>query len=135
MPSLPKRPAAAKPKPHARASLPGRLPQGAAGQRYDLHLYVTGTTPRSVQAIATIRSLCEELLPGRYDLEVVDIYQQPTAASSAQIIAAPTLVKTSPLPLRRLVGDLSDRTKLLAALNLHTRDNHRPRNGSTWIKV
>ncbi len=68
--------------------------------------------------MASIRSLCEEHLPGRYDLEVIDIYQQPEHAVVAQIIAAPTLIKQLPLPLRRFIGNLSDRKKMLVALNI-----------------
>ncbi len=94
------------------------LQQPSGSQHYVLKLYVTGTTPRSAQAIANIRALCEERLAGRYDLEVVDIYQQPTQAVGQQIIAAPTLVKQLPVPVRRLVGDMSNRQKVLVALNL-----------------
>ncbi len=85
---------------------------------YVLRLYITGNTPRSTEAIANIRALCAEKLDGRYDLEVIDLYQQPGAAASAQIIAAPTLIKKLPSPLRRLIGDLSDRHRVLAGLNL-----------------
>lgn len=87
-------------------------------QRYSLRLYVTGTTPRSTAAVAHIRDLCEEFLPDRYDLEVVDIYQQPEETIDAQIIAAPTLVKRLPKPIKRLIGDLSNREKLLIGLDL-----------------
>ena len=75
-------------------------------------------TPRSTQAIATIKAICEEHLPGRYDLEVIDIYQQPTLAQGEQIIAVPTLIKKLPLPLRRLIGDLSDEDRVLLGLDL-----------------
>ena len=70
-------------------------------QRYVLRLYVTGTTPKSTKAIQNIRALCEEYLRGRYDLEVIDIYQQPVLAQGEQIIAAPTLIKKLPAPLRK----------------------------------
>jgi len=83
-----------------------------------LRLYVTGATRRSVRAIETVKTLCEEYLKGRYDLEVVDLFQQPERAQSAQILAAPTLIKELPPPLRRLIGDLSDPDQLLIALNL-----------------
>ena len=85
---------------------------------YVLRLYVTGLTPRSTQAIATIKAICEEHLTGRYDLEVIDIYQQPTLAQGEQIIAVPTLIKKLPLPLRRLIGDLSDADRVLLGLDL-----------------
>ena len=87
-------------------------------QRFVLRLYVTGNTVRSSQAIANIRSLCEDYLGDRYDLEVVDIYQQPGALAKDQIIAAPTLIKQLPAPMRRLIGDLSDRDKVLVGLDL-----------------
>jgi circadian clock protein KaiB len=85
---------------------------------YSLRLFISGSTPRSTRAVANIRSLCEEHLPGRYELEVIDIYQQPEHAVVAQIIAAPTLIKQLPLPLRRFIGNLSDRKKMLVALNI-----------------
>jgi circadian clock protein KaiB len=87
-------------------------------QQYVLKLYVTGHTPRSMQAIASIRSLCEEHLQGRYELQVIDIYQQPLLAEGEQIIAAPTLIKLLPLPLRKLVGDMSNEEKVLLGLDL-----------------
>lgn len=85
---------------------------------YVLRLYVTGMTPRSSRAIATIKSICEEHLEGRYDLEVIDIYQHPTLARDEQIIATPTLVKKLPAPLRRFIGDLSDEERVLLGLDL-----------------
>ena len=87
-------------------------------ERYLLRLYVTGTTPRSAKAIRNIRAICEEKLHGRYDLEVIDIYQQPELASRAQIVVAPTLVKRLPLPVRRLIGDLSNIERVLVGLDL-----------------
>lgn len=86
--------------------------------RYSLHLYVAGSTTKSMHAIKNIRRICERYLAGNYDLEVIDIYQHPESAATAQIIAAPTLVKLSPQPTRRAIGDLSDEARLLAALNL-----------------
>ena len=93
--------------------------------KVSLRLYITGTTPRSCLAVANIRSLCEELLPKNYDLEVIDIYQQPEEATDQQIIAAPTLIKQFPLPSKRLVGDLSDRKRVLVALDLVQRKSAR----------
>jgi len=90
----------------------------AGDGQYVLRLYLTGTTPRSIQAVETIKGLCEAHLKDRYELEVVDLYQQPGRAEAAQIIAAPTLVKVRPLPLRRLVGDLTKPDRVLIALNL-----------------
>jgi circadian clock protein KaiB len=88
-------------------------------QRYELRLYVTGTTPRSAMAIINIRKICEEYLKDRYDLEVIDIAQHPKRAQVEQIIAAPTLVKQAPLPIRRFVGDMSRTDRILAGLGLH----------------
>jgi circadian clock protein KaiB len=87
-------------------------------QRYVLRLYVTGSTPRSARAITNIRTLCDRHLEGRYDLEIVDIYQQPTLASGDQIIAAPTLIRKVPQPLRKVIGDLSDEEQFLVGLDL-----------------
>jgi circadian clock protein KaiB len=96
-----------------------RILEGAAKRvRYVLRLYVTGATDRSHRAIANIRGFCERYLKGRYDLKVVDIYQQPSLAQDQQIIAAPTLVKSEPLPKKRLVGDFSDRNRLSTSLGL-----------------
>jgi circadian clock protein KaiB len=88
------------------------------GQRFVLRLYVTGMTLRSTEAFASIKALCEERLHGRYELEVIDIYQHPQLAIDEQIIAVPTLVKKLPAPLRRLVGDLSDVDRVLLSLDL-----------------
>jgi circadian clock protein KaiB len=83
-----------------------------------LRLYVTGSSPRSIRAIANIRRICDEYLRGCHDLEVVDISQHPLLAKSEQILAAPTLVKMSPLPSRRFVGDMSQSERILLGLGL-----------------
>lgn len=83
-----------------------------------LRLYVTGMTPRSSRAVATIKSICQEHLEGRYRLEVIDLYRHPTLAREEQIVATPTLVKKLPLPLRRFIGDLSDKERILVGLEL-----------------
>ena len=88
------------------------------GQVYVLRLFVSGATPRSTEAINNIKKICEEYLPGQYDLQVFDIYQQPELASEQQIVAAPTLVKESPGPLRRLIGNLSDTRTILHRLGV-----------------
>ena len=85
---------------------------------YVLRLYVTGMTARSTAAFASIKAICEKHLHGRYDLEVIDIYQQPSLARDEQIIAAPTLIKRLPLPQRRLVGSLSEEDRVLSGLDL-----------------
>ncbi len=87
-------------------------------QEYVLRLYVTGATPRSVQAIKNIRRICEEHLKGRYSLKVVDVYQQPVLAKGEQIVAAPTLIKRLPLPLRRIIGDMANTDRVLLGLDL-----------------
>jgi circadian clock protein KaiB len=92
-------------------------PSGSS-DHYKLRLFVTGSTPRSARAIANMRKICEENLRGRYDLEVVDIYENPEATRELQIIATPTLVKILPEPLRRIIGDLSDEERVFAGLNL-----------------
>ncbi len=90
----------------------------AATAQYVLRLYVTGATPRSMQAIQNIKRICEEHLQGRYLLEVVDIFQRPVLAKDEQIIAAPTLIKALPLPLRRFIGNMSDTERILLGLDV-----------------
>jgi circadian clock protein KaiB len=92
--------------------------QDTRGKHYLLRLYITGTSPRSMRAIGNIKKICEENLKGRYELEIVDVYQQPDVATDKMIIALPTLVKELPLPLRRLIGDLSNKKQVLAGLDL-----------------
>ena len=89
-----------------------------ANAHYLLKLYITGTTPTSTRAIVNIRKICEEHLHGRYDLEVIDISHHPTLAEGEQIIAAPTLIKKLPLPLRRFIGDMSQTERILLGLDL-----------------
>ena len=83
-----------------------------------LRLYVTGMSQNSRRAITNIKKICEEHLRGRYDLEVIDIYQQPTLAEGEQILAAPTLIKKLPLPLRRFIGNMSNTDRILLGLDL-----------------
>ena len=85
---------------------------------YVLRLYVTGVTPNSTRAINNIKNICRQHLEGRYDLKIIDIYQQPELAKKDQVIAIPLLVKLSPLPLKRLIGNLSDTEKVLKGLDL-----------------
>jgi circadian clock protein KaiB len=88
-----------------------------------LRLYVTGMTPRSIQSINSLKNICEEELKGRYQLEVIDLVKQPELAKTENIIAAPTLIKELPLPLRRLIGDLSNKERVLLGLNLRACNN------------
>ena len=93
----------------------------AAGEVvWGLRLYVAGQTPKSVQAITNLKRICEEHLAGRHQLEVVDIYQQPELAAQEQVVAVPMLIKRLPLPLRRLIGDLSNTTQALCSLGVTT---------------
>lgn len=86
--------------------------------RYVLRLYVAGMTPKSAAAIRNVTAICEEHLKDRYELEVIDIYQQPTLAKGEQIIAAPTLIKKLPQPLRRFIGDMANKDRILVGLDL-----------------
>lgn len=92
-------------------------------ETYLLRLYVTGSTPQSMRAIENIKKICEEHLKGRYELEVVDLYQKPNLANGEQIIAAPTLIKKLPQPLRRIIGDLSNTQRVLVGLDLREADD------------
>lgn len=89
--------------------------------KYILRLYVTGSSARSLRAVHNLKKLCEEYLPDDYDLEVIDIYENPTAAREEQIIAAPMLVKKLPRPLRKFVGDMSNTQKILVGLDIYKR--------------
>jgi len=90
---------------------------------YVLRLYITGLTPKSTLAIANVQKLCETHLAGCYELKVIDIYQQPQLAREEQIIATPTLIKKQPLPVRRLIGDMSDTERFLAGIDLKPRNS------------
>ncbi len=96
--------------------------QSAGNQKYVLRLYVAGMTPRSQEAIRTVTAICEENLEGRYDLEVIDLYQQPVLAKGEQIIAAPTLIKKLPVPLRKFIGSMADKERILVGLDLRPKE-------------
>jgi circadian clock protein KaiB len=89
--------------------------------KYVLRLFVAGTTARSARAIANLKGVCDEYLEGRYDLEVIDVYQQGARTKEERIIAAPTLIKKLPPPVRKLVGDMSDKEKILVGLDIRER--------------
>jgi circadian clock protein KaiB len=91
--------------------------------KYILRLYVTGMTPKSTRSIANVRKLCEQYLEGIYELKVIDIYQQPKLAKGEQIIATPTLIKKLPLPLRKLIGDMSDTQRFLVGIDLRPKNS------------
>jgi circadian clock protein KaiB len=90
--------------------------------KYVLRLYIAGTSPRSTRAVMNIKEICEKNLTKHYDLEVIDIYQQPGMAKNQQIIAAPTLVKELPLPLRKFIGDMSNTDKILVGLAVKVKE-------------
>jgi circadian clock protein KaiB len=95
-------------------------PQGEFVQdgHYNLRLYVAGQTPKSITALANLKTICEEHLAGRYRIEVIDLLQQPQLAAGDQILAVPTLVRRLPEPLKRIIGNLSDRDRVLVGLDL-----------------
>ena len=92
--------------------------ESARRKMYSLRLYITGQTPRSASSIRNLREVCDEFLEGRFELQVIDLYQRPELAREAQVVAAPTLIKKLPLPSRRLVGDLSNKNEVLLGLDL-----------------
>lgn len=95
----------------------------ASEERYVLKLYIAGTTPASSRSVENLRAICEEHLKGRYELLVVDVFQQPALAKNAQIIAVPTLIKQLPAPIRRIVGDLSNEQRVLVGLDLKPKEH------------
>lgn len=90
----------------------------AENGKYTLRLYVAGMGPKSLQAIDNIKRICEEHLPGRYQLEIIDVYQYPIFAKDGQIVAAPTLIKELPPPLRKLIGSMADTERVLIGMDL-----------------
>jgi circadian clock protein KaiB len=85
---------------------------------YALTLFVTGITPRSMRAVANVRAYCDAELSGRYDLEIVDLYEHPERAQPSNVIVSPTLVRANPRPVRLLVGDMSDKKHLISLLKI-----------------
>jgi circadian clock protein KaiB len=106
-----------KPLPDANEAFEAAL-RSRGDQRYELRLYIAGLTPRSQEALRNVTRICEERLAGRYTLQVIDIYQNPVLAAGEQIIAAPTLIRALPLPLRKLIGSMADEAKVLVGLDL-----------------
>jgi circadian clock protein KaiB len=109
------RPSDGQPTPTSAAQA-AEAPVGGAGHDFVFMLFITGTTGISRRAVANIKRLCDEHLAGRYDLEVIDLFQCPEASRDANVVAAPTLIKKLPLPVRRFIGDLSDTDRILLAL-------------------
>ena len=98
--------------------IPDRANPPLAPAKYVLRLFVTGNTARARRSVVNLQNFCQQFLPGRYQLEIVDIYQQPSLAREEQIVAAPTLIRRQPLPLRRLVGDFSDQQRVASGLEV-----------------
>ena len=102
-------------------ALPKSTPRKSASGCYVLKLYVAGASPKSAIAITNIKRICEENLPGRYELEVIDLYQQPQLAQGQQIIAVPTLIRKLPAPLTRIIGDMSNTERVLVGLDIRSK--------------
>jgi circadian clock protein KaiB len=92
-----------------------------ANERWELRLYTAGQTPKSLAAIRNLKKVCEDHLPGRYEIEVIDLLQNPRLAKDHQIVAIPTLVRKLPDPIRKIIGDLSDVDRTLVGLDLRQR--------------
>jgi circadian clock protein KaiB len=105
----------------------GAVKNGDAIETWDLRLYTAGQTPKSLAAIKNLKRICEEHLPGRYHIEVIDLMANPRLAKDDQIVAIPTLVRKLPDPLRKIVGDLSDEARTLVGLQLRPHKHEEPR--------
>jgi circadian clock protein KaiB len=101
-----------------RKSAPAK--QAAADGFWTMRLYVAGQSPRSVTAIANLRRICDEYVPGRYEVEIVDLLRHPEMAKTDQIVAIPTLVKKLPIPVRHIIGDLSSTERVVVSLELRS---------------
>ena len=99
----------------------GNTPRPAAGENYQLRLYVAGQTPKSVQAVRNLKHICEEHLQGRYAIEMIDLLVSPQLAAGDQILAVPTLVRRLPEPIKKIIGDLSNTERVLVGLDLRAR--------------
>jgi len=106
------------------------LKESKSKEKYILRLYVTGMSFRSTKAIENVKKICEENLKGRYELEVVDVLQQPEYVKKEQLLAAPTLIKKLPLPLRRLIGDMSNKERMLVGLDLVSKSQNNQKSKS-----
>jgi circadian clock protein KaiB len=96
----------------------GSVESSSGEQQYNLRLYVAGQTPKSIAAFSNLKKLCEEYLPGRYTIQVIDLVENPQLAAGDQILALPTLVRKLPSPLKRIIGNLSDKEKFLVGMDL-----------------
>jgi len=111
-----------KKKPKSSTNIFEKTVAGTGSGTYVLRLYVAGATPQSNKAITNLKRICEEYIARRYDLEVINIYQQPTLLEGEQIIATPTLIKKLPLPLRKFIGDMANTEKILLGLDIRKKD-------------
>ena len=102
----------------SRSDSPDEYPGEPSGDLWEFKLYVAGHTPRSVTAIANLKALCEEYMPGRYKIEIIDLIERPELARSDQVVAIPTLVRKLPGPIRRIIGDLSNTERVLVGLQV-----------------
>jgi circadian clock protein KaiB len=100
----------------------GDFVEGAEAKEWQLRLYVAGETSRSAAALANLRKICQEHLAGKYSIEVIDLLERPQLAKGEQIVAIPTLVRQLPEPVRKIIGDLSDRDRVLIGLDLRPKD-------------
>jgi circadian clock protein KaiB len=98
---------------------------GRDQERFELRLYVAGQSPKSVQAIENLRRVCEEYLPGRYNIELIDLVEHPRLVRGDEIIAVPTLVRRLPEPMRKIIGDLSDTDTVLVGLQIRPKGGER----------
>jgi circadian clock protein KaiB len=102
----------------ARSSVQALLPKANGSEHWELKLYIAGQTPKSLTAFSNLKRFCEENVPGKYHIEVIDLAKNPQLARIDQILAIPTLVRKLPAPMRKIIGDLSDKEKVLLGLNL-----------------
>jgi len=115
-------PATKKKTPVTRTRARPRKPDRRNPQVWNLRLYVAGQTPKSIRAFANLKALCEKHLKGRYQIQVIDLMENPQLARGDQIVAIPTVVRRLPQPVRKLIGDLSDTVRALVGLNLRKVD-------------
>ena len=109
-------------KTETKTSPRAKAPKAPAKKLVELRLYIAGQTPKSVAALKNLKRICEEHMPNTYELKVIDLLKQPQLARGDQIVAVPTVVKNLPVPIRKLIGDLSDTERVLVGLDLHRPD-------------
>lgn len=114
--------------PYGEQSIPGEIDSDE--EIWELRLYVAGQTPNSLKAFANLKKICEEHLAGKYQIEVVDLLENPTLARGDQILAIPTLVRKLPEPVKKIIGDLSNTERVLVGLDLRSKSAGRSRNGA-----